>query len=283
MDDMGRQMEALDDFVAKARSQNGHYRDAHLATLDSMSTGVRESYTSVQERVDGLNDRINQFKGEAAEQHVNLGDSVVPLLEDVCKPLSNLKSSIQNRSFEQYVSTGVTPWKRKYEYPSALPSTESHEALKSRLRTTKDMEVLPFNDEQYMPGTTSPTGGSPSKGFVYNDAEDEVGAQAPAVTNVNPSNTGLREVDANVAARPLAHSTEEASTEGQGSDGPDVAEADGMIPPPSKRRRSNSAAAETKMPNKMLARRMAGMMEGRENVPPPGVSGGRRLRGRPSP
>ncbi|KAL4805307.1 P-loop containing nucleoside triphosphate hydrolase protein [Aspergillus unguis] len=284
MDDMGTQMETLDDFVAKARSQNGRYRDAHLASLDTIATTARDSYSSVREQVEGLSNRLNEFKGEAGEHQVRLEESIAPLSDDVRKPLSDLSSHIQNRPFEQYVSTGFTPKKRKYEYQDVLPSTESHETLKSRLRTTKEMEVLPFNDENEQASvSTTPTGTSPSKGFVYNDTDDEVGTQAPSLTNVNPSNPGLREVDANVATRPLASSTEEKSTEESAAVTPNVIETDGMDPPPSKRRRSNSATIETKLPNKMLARRMAGMMEGRENVPPPGVSNGRRLRGRHSP
>ncbi|RDW87126.1 putative kinesin family protein (BimC) [Aspergillus mulundensis] len=287
MDDMGRQMEALDDFVAKARSQNGHYRDAHISTLNTIANDVRKSYSSIEERVDGLTDRMNQFQQEATHQHATLEGSIAPLSEDVRKPLSDLSSTIQNRSLEEYVATGVTPKKRKYDYPSVLPSTEPHETLRSRLRTTKDMEVLPFNDEDRLSVPVSSPGNSTPKGFVYNDAEDEVGTHAPSVTNVNPSNTGLREVDANVAVRPLVYSVDDKNAADQdgfpaaNSDG--ATGTDGMDEPPTKRRRSNSAAVETKLPNKMLARRMAGMMEGRENVPPPGVSSGRRLRGRPSP
>ncbi|KAL4930402.1 putative kinesin family protein (BimC) [Aspergillus undulatus] len=286
IDDMGRQMQALDDFVAKARSQNGRYRDAHLATLDTIATGVQESYSSNQEQVEGLNSRMNQLREEATQDHTTLEQSMLPLSDDVRRPLSDLSSSIQNRSLEEYVPTGATPQKRKYDYPSVLPSTESHDALRSRMRTAKEMEVLPFNEEERLSVPASSPGGSPSKGFVYNDAEDEVGAQALSVTNVNPSNTGLREVDANVAARPLAYNTDDSSPvdkAGSVDASPDgEADADGVELPPAKRRRSN-AAAETKLPNKMLARRMAGMMEGSENVPPPGLSSGRRLRGRPSP
>ncbi|KAL4734829.1 kinesin-like protein bimC [Aspergillus similis] len=285
VDDMGRQMEALDDFVAKARSQNGRYRDAHIATLDTIATGVRDSYSSIEGRVENLTGRMNQFQQEATHHHATLEESIALLSDEVRKPLTDLSSSIRNRSLKEYVATGATPKKRKYDYISVLPSTESHEVLKARLRTTKEMEVLPFNSDDQLSAPSSSPGGSLPKGFVYNDVEDEVGTHAPTVTNVNPSNTGLREVDANVAARPLVYSTDEKLTDQDGSPivGPDSAtEAEGVNGPPSKRRRSNSVVVDTKLPNKMLARRMAGMMEGRENVPPPGVSSGRRLRGRPS-
>ncbi|KAL3446731.1 P-loop containing nucleoside triphosphate hydrolase protein [Aspergillus insuetus] len=284
MNDMGRQMEALDDFVAKARSQNGLYRDAHHATLDNIATGVEQSYSSVQQHFGGLGSRMNQLQKEAAQSRTSLQESMVPLSEGVRKPLSDLSFSVQNRPLEEYVSTGATPKKRKYEYTSDLPVTESHKTLKSRLRTTKEMEVLPFNNEDALQAPASSPGTSPSKGFVYNDAEDEVGAQVPSMTSVNPSNTGLREVDANVTAKPLASNTDGKSTMDQPTSIPDgvdgLAETDDIDAPPSKRRRSNPGTLETKLPHKMVAKRMAGMMEGRENVPP---SSARRLRHRPSP
>ncbi|KAJ0416935.1 P-loop containing nucleoside triphosphate hydrolase protein [Aspergillus carlsbadensis] len=284
MSDMGRQMEALDDFVAKARSQNGLYRDSHHATLDNISTGVHQSYSSVQGHFGGLGSRMNQLQAEAARSGTSLQESMVPLSEEVRKPLSDLSSSVQNRPLEEYVSTGATPKKRKYEYTSDLPVTESHETLKSRLRTTKEMEVLPFNNEDALRAPASSPGTSPSKGFVYNDVEDEVGTQVPPMTSVNPSNTGLREVDANVAARPLASNADGKPTMDQPTSIPDsaddVAQTDDADAPPSKRRRSNPGTLETKLPHKMVAKRMAGMMEGRENVPP---SSARRLRHRPSP
>ncbi|KAL2843748.1 P-loop containing nucleoside triphosphate hydrolase protein [Aspergillus pseudodeflectus] len=284
MNDMGRQMEALDDFVAKARSQNGRYRDAHHATLDNIATGVHQSYSSVQQQFGGLGTRMNQLQEEAAQSRTSLQESMVPLSEGVRKPLSDLSFNVQNRPLEEYVSTGATPKKRKYEYTSVLPVTESHEALKSRLRTTKEMEVLPFNNEDALQAPASSAGTSPSKGFVYNDTEDEVGTQVPSMTSVNPSNTGLREVDANVAARPLASNTDGKPAMDQPTSLPDgadaLAETDDTDAPPSKRRRSNPGTLETKLPHKMVAKRMAGMMEGRENVPP---SSARRLRHRPSP
>jgi kinesin family protein 11 len=50
--------------------------------------------------------------------------------------------------------------------------------------------------------------------------------------------------------------------------------------PSRKRRRSNSAVApDSKLPKTMPSKKMAGVMEGRENLPPSAV-GGRRFRNR---
>ncbi|KAL3469362.1 P-loop containing nucleoside triphosphate hydrolase protein [Aspergillus californicus] len=279
MNDMGQQMAALDDFVAKARSQNGRYCDAHLATLDNIATGIHGSYSSIQGQVQALSGRITHLQDETIQQRAILQESVIPLSDEVRKPLSNLSSSFQNRPLEQYVATGATPQKRKYEYPNSLPTTKPNETLKSRLRTSKELKVLPFNGDDQVPASTSSPGASSSKGFVYNDAEDEVGIQAPSKTTVIHSNTGLREVDANVVARPPVYSAYEKPSVPQTMVDLDT-EADEE--PPSKKHCSSSAVVDAKLPQKMAAKRMAGAMEGRENVPPPGVSGGRRLRHRPS-
>ncbi|WP_248793510.1 hypothetical protein, partial [Escherichia coli] len=83
--------------------------------------------------------------------------------------------NIQARPLKEYVATGITPQKRPYEYPTTLPQTESHEALVARLRNSKQLKDLPFGGEDKVTplNSSSPTA-SPSKGFVYNDAEDEV-------------------------------------------------------------------------------------------------------------
>ncbi|KAE8355694.1 P-loop containing nucleoside triphosphate hydrolase protein [Aspergillus coremiiformis] len=280
MNNMDKQMEALDDFVAKARSQNGHYRDTHISSLDNMASNVRESYSSIHGQLEGLGSRVDQLQEDSAKYHHSLHDSTSPLSEEIQKALTELRDSVRSRPLQEYIATGATPQKRQYKYPTNLPRTESHDTLVSGLRTSRDLTLLPFNGEDHLPGT------SPTKGFVYNDTEDEVGTQTPAATIT--SNTGLREVDANVVAKQLAsspgdrasmrHSTLSVAT--RSSDMDTVAESEDTDGPPTKKRRSNLTVAESKLPKNMLTKRMAGMMEGRENVPPPGLSSARRTRNR---
>ncbi|KAI9925810.1 kinesin motor protein cin8 [Aspergillus wentii] len=289
MKDMGKQMEALDDFVAKARSHNGRYYEAHLGSLDTMADNVRRSYSTVHEQLQGFGDRVGQLQVDAVEQRQGLNESTVPLSEEVRKPLSELRSKIQSRPIKEYTITGVTPQKRHYEYPSTLPRTDPHDTLISKLRGATELAALPFNGDDQLSALDSSPSGSPPKGFVYNDGEDEVRTQPPPPTNVTPSNTGLREVDANVAARPLGYNTDGESPAADLStskvrpsmEADSVAEEDDSEQPPSKRHCSTSAVGDGKLPQKLLTKKMAGMMGGRENVPPTG-STGRRLRSRPS-
>ncbi|KAJ5175732.1 Kinesin-like protein bimC [Penicillium canariense] len=286
MSDMSKQMGALDDFVATARSHNGRFHNTQLASLDAMATNVRGSRTAVHEQLDGLHGRIGQLREDVNLHTNNLEQSTAPLYEEVRQPLSELRDNIQSHPMKEYVPTGVTPRKRKYEYPTDLPRTESHEGIRSRHRTSKQFTALPFNEEAQLAPTPSSSVSSPSKGFVYSDAVEEVGTHAPS-SAIMTSNTGLREVDLNVAKQLACDSDDDTVPIGKletlaptlSIDLDETPEKDDSEQPLLKRRRSASNnSVETKLPQKMLSKKMAGMMEGRENVPPSAMSGGRRYR-----
>lgn len=299
MKDMGKQMGALDDFVAKARSQNGRFHEAHLDSLNNMASNVRQSYSTVQEQFGGFGERVDQLQNDTAQDRDSLLEVAAPLTNEVRNPLSTLRMNIQARPLKEYVATGVTPAKRSYEYPTTLPQTESHEALVARLRNSKQLRDLPFGGEDKVTplNSSSPTA-SPSKGFVYNDTENDVGpeppaptpapapAPAPAPVTTTPSNTRLREVDANVVARPADETTLGRSSSMKPLDSEGEQHCPESTPsdePPSKRHCSSTAVAENKLPHKAFNRKMAGIIGGRENVAPsPATRASRRLRGRPS-
>ncbi|KAA8645377.1 putative kinesin family protein (BimC) [Aspergillus tanneri] len=284
VNNMGKQMEALDDFVAKARSQNGHYRDAHISSLERMASDVQTSYSSMHTQFSSFENRLNKLQEDATQQKNCLEESAIPLSEDVRMPLETLRKNILNRPLKDYVPTGVTPQKRQYKYPFVLPRTETHDSLKSRMRNSKDLTLLPFSGEEQLSPVKPPR--TSSKGFVYNDTEYEVGMQPPTTT-ATPSNTGLREVDVNVAVKPRAPSMDNSSLEQptsnkQASSSLESLENDDLDEPPAKRRCSNLNVTDTKLPQKPISKKMAVKMEGRENVPPAGLSSGLWLRSRPS-
>ncbi|KAF3384910.1 Kinesin-like protein bimC [Penicillium rolfsii] len=288
MSDMSKQMEALDDFVAKARSQNGRFHEAQLDSLDAMAINSRDSRKAVYEQLDGLSKRVDRLQDDVSMHTENLEQVTAPLHEEIRQPLSELRDNIQSHPFKEYIPTGATPKKRKYEYPTELPRTESHEGIRTRHRTSKQFTALPFNEEpQPGPIPSSPVS-SPSKGFVYSDAAEEVGTH-PSSSGINSSNTGLREVDLNVGKQHAQDAEDDTTPDDKPGfyapappvDLDDIADKDEPEQPPLKRRRSASSnPVETKLPQKMLSKRMAGMMEGRENVPPSGISGGRKYRNR---
>ncbi|KAL2010845.1 hypothetical protein VTN00DRAFT_3563 [Thermoascus crustaceus] len=288
MKDMATQMEVLDDFVTKARSQNGRYLEAHLENLNDLASNVRESYSSLHDHFTGFGDRVRGFHEDAITQKDTVQESIAPLSEQVRKPLTELQANIRNAPLTEYTATGETPPKRKYEYPTTLPRTEAHETLIKKMRKLNDPAASPFGGEDFMapipgpvlgsPSKRSPIKGSPSKTRVYNDAEDEVGTLPPPTSTATSANIGLREVDINVAVKPLASSTSSDSSKADLEKDIPTAK-DDTAPPLSKKQLPASVAAESKLPQKTITRKMAGMTEGRENVPPPsGMMTGRRTR-----
>lgn len=276
MKDVSQQLTALDDFVAKARSHNGRFHEAHLGSLNTMSENVKGSYSALDEKLGGFGEHIDQLREDAAMHTDSLEQTTAPLHKDIRQPLLDLRSAIRNRPMKEYIPTGVTPQKRRYEYPSSLPRTEAHDGLRSRHRTSKQFRALPFSEDP-SPLPSSPLA-SPPKQFVYNDAT-EAGAQASPSANTKVSNAGLKEAEGDAAK-----STEKEAEASPRIPSPREATAkEEPEQPPLKRRRSTSTnienKAETKLPQKRAARRMA---EGRENVPPTEIAGGQRFRNRTS-
>ncbi|KAJ5698076.1 Kinesin-like protein bimC [Penicillium macrosclerotiorum] len=286
MNDMSKQMGALDDFVAKARSHNGLFHEEQLSSLDALADNVRESRGVIHIQLDSLDGRVGQLQEDVTRHTGDLEQSTAPLQDEVRQPLNKLRATVQSHPMKDYVPTGATPQKRKYEYPTDLPRTESHDGLRSRHRTSRQFTALPFNEEaQAAPSPSSPVS-SPSKGFVYSDAADEVGIHHIPSSTTTSSNNGLREVDLNVAKQ-LACDADEDSCKPEtpaANLSLDLDETPERIEPeqPSlKRRRSGSSnTVEAKLPHKILSKKMAGMMEGRENMPPSAISGSRRYRNR---
>lgn len=286
MADVSKQMEALDDFVAKARSQNGRFHESNLGSLDTISKTVWESRTAMQSQLDGFGERIGRLQEDNNMNTKELDQSTASLQDEVRQPLIDLRANIQSNPMKEYLPTGVTPQKRRYEYPSDLPRTEPHEGLRTRHRVSKQFTALPFSEVPLPPPLPeSPAAASPSKSYVYSDAAEEV--THPSSSSAPPSNTGLREVDVNVA-RPVGYDEDDSSSKPGTPAAPPILdldetpEKDELEQPPLKRRRSASTnPVESKLPQKMLSKKMAGMMEGRENVPP-STTGRRYLRTRPS-
>lgn len=307
MKDMAEQMQALDEFVTRARTQNGRHHDNHLDSLHHLTTNASQSYSNVRDHFGALGDRVRQFQGEASDMSDDIQKSVRPLTEDVRQPLEELRNCIEQAPLKEYTPTGKTPEKTQYDYPTSLPQTQTHETLLARLRSPdEDAADSVTTDKQLIDSPAVSPSSSPTKTMVYNDAENEVGSPRPPTTEVlksTSSNPGLREVDLNIVAakpsvsnsnaelspKPLSPSTNVSDTETEGNA---LRQDNDMEPPPAKKHLSNAKAAtatgftDSKLPQKMNTRRTA-MMDGRENVPPSRQTrsrggNGRKLRNSPT-
>ncbi|EED19104.1 kinesin family protein (BimC), putative [Talaromyces stipitatus ATCC 10500] len=175
---MAVQMEALDDFVTRARSQNGSHHESHLANLESLARGIKISFVSLEEGLGSMNTQLHTFQEAATNQEDSIRRTVAPFSEELRQPLVELRNNIRNAPMTDYKPTGTTPPRTSYEYPRTLPRTESCSSLLDKIKQATQPVLTPLEEENLDPGLRPPSKhrmGSPVKTRVYNDAEDEGG------------------------------------------------------------------------------------------------------------
>ena len=261
MKDMAMQMQALDDFVTRARSQNERHHSTHVDSLQGLASNVRLSYSSVGDHFVTTYDRVRDIGGAISNQSTTIQASLLPLDSSVKQPLANLRTEILGAPLQEYTSTGETPRKVEYQFPTFLPQTQPHDKLLGR------QQPAPYSNAAQSPPR------SPSKGIIYTDGPEATPTTRPASTSPskNSDTARLREISLNVNA-PLSrnHSDSTASTLINSKAETDLVS---MGPPPFKRQ-----ATESKLPTKFAGGRTGIMkLEGRENL-----CAGRRLRSSPT-
>lgn len=259
MKDMATQMQALDDFVTRARSQNERHHATHVQSLQGLASTVRDSYSSIGDHFVSTYDRVRDIGNDVSNQSTALQESLPPLSSSIQQPLAELRSDITDAHLKEYVATGETPRKTQYQYPTKLPRTQSHEKLLGK---------------QPPAGPPSPHR-SPTKSIVYTDAPTAHDAPQPPSTSpskeANPAS--LREVSLNVNASLIRNNSDSSAPAALATvkADPDTV---GMGPPPLKRQ----ATMESKLPQKFGGVKTAVVkLEGRENF-----GAGRRLRSSPA-
>jgi kinesin family protein 11 len=126
-------MEALDDFVTRARSENAVHHERHAETVQGLSDTVEQSFGNISEHFKSTFSRVQDLGDVMKADTVKLQDGLKPLTEQICRPLGELREDICATAIREYEPTGQTPEKVQYHYPTALPRTEAHEVLVSEL------------------------------------------------------------------------------------------------------------------------------------------------------
>lgn len=172
MKDMEVQMQALDEFVTRARSQNGLHHETHKKSLDSLSTVVHQSYDNIADHFASTSAEVREFSNEVSEHSIALREAIPPLDEDVRKPLAELGDTLQQAAIKDYSITGQTPQKIDYNFTRNLPRTDAHNDLLAKLRKTTGQatpaRLEALNEDVPTNEVTSPV--SPSKTAVFTDA-----------------------------------------------------------------------------------------------------------------
>jgi kinesin family protein 11 len=250
MKDIDTQMQALDDFVARARSENSQHYDTHTQSLKGLSTTVKNSYVNISSHFTATYERVRGLGDEMSAKTSTLREALTPLDTTLRQPLSELRSNISNTLLQEYMPTGETPQKTQYQYPTELPRTQAHETLLAALRRPASANTL----------------ASPSKTIsVLNDplilvaGDDELTStstqlQIPSLSGSTPTG-GLREIDANIGVGTLNSGAESASA---------LTDLAGK-PPPLKRSTTGSGL---RAPQKIAKKSTVIALEGRENTIP---------------
>ena len=259
MKDMAVQMQALDDFVKRARSQNESHHESHAQSLRDLASSVKDTCAKTGDHLGSTLDRFNSFDAEMKSGQASLQETLAPLESTLRQPLSDLRQQILATPLTEYTPTGETPQKSHYQYPTTLPRTAAHSKI-----LADSAHADPQTEKSVL--TSNPP--SPTKSIVYTDApDDDVALIRPASSD----GTSLREIPVNMHASLTRHSEPLASTKTEMEN----LSSSLMGPPPLKRH----ATMESKLPTKYSGAK-AGVLraEGRENAVPLGAVAGRRLR-----
>jgi kinesin family member 11 len=279
--EMAVQMAALDEFVTRAREQNGRHHDSHCESLKDLSTNLRQTFGNMDDKLQATSARMQNHSAVWRGDIGSLDESLLPFSRSIQDPLAGLMANFSSNPLIEYVATGQTPQKKDWTYPTDLPRTASQESLLARLRGLPDSTPTASRSPRKIASprkTVSPRKGfsspsklpSPTKTRVFHD-DVATGGQIVLPTQrlnepADESKGGLREMDMNVLARPS--SADDAHGHPQTTFSKSTSNTQ---QPPLKRH----ATAESKLPRK-----------GRENTVlsqsmGPGYGIGRRLRSSP--
>lgn len=182
MRDISDQMQALDDFVTRAKSQNGQHHDTHVQSLQTLSSNVKNSYDSIGQHFTVTYERIKDLGEDMVSRTGSIQEALAPLNSDLKDPLSRLRSNITNTLLQEYVPTGETPQKIQYDFPTILPRTEPHETLLAAMRNPGSSATLA---DTAMP-------------LVFSDASESMIRPTSSSDASDKSSGGLREVSVNI-------------------------------------------------------------------------------------
>lgn len=191
--DLDVQMEALDDFVNRAKTENANHHESHSQSAQALSNAVEQSFGNISAHFKTSFERVKNL-GEGMELDTNdLRDGLEPLDSQLCQPLANLRDGIASTALQEYQPTGDTPQKSSYQYPTKLPRTDDHDIIISKI------------DDEASVVTGDHTGTDES--LVYSDLGNHrmssplVSRQSNAsVPDKNSLTMSLREVNPNVTS-----------------------------------------------------------------------------------
>ena len=270
--DLGIQMEALDDFVTRARCENAAHHSKHTESMQGLSTTVEQSYGSISGQFKKTFDRVKVLGADMDAETGELHDGLEPLRDTVSRPLQVLRDTVERTVLREYEPTGATPEKKQYQYPTGLPRTEAHEVLLAGLQDgstptkpapSSQAGPVVFADLDHPDLLRSPP--LPLTGSIFGS-----GPALPSEKAQHPFSMSLREVNPNLTANLTTNFTGSLMFDPSVSimsAAPAAGAGDHTLPMPKRSSRVQRAGT-----GKKHAGAGGLALDGRENVPPTAFS-----------
>lgn len=156
-EDVGVQLHDLDHAVANARSMNDKYHNISMESINKIVDGGQQFVNKFLSLIDTLRNEMGPFEetSELAAQNIDVVESFSFITQE---RLSQLRNRVESAPLKECLPTGQTPRKRKYTFPTTLPSTGSAEDVLTRARggIRTVLEEKEVNSPQKLtPGTSS--------------------------------------------------------------------------------------------------------------------------------
>ncbi|KAA8894875.1 P-loop containing nucleoside triphosphate hydrolase protein [Sphaerosporella brunnea] len=132
-EDVGVQLQDLDQSVANVRSLNEKYHNLSVESINKIVDSGHEfinKFTSLIEEVRGEVSSLEQFS-EIASKGL---EDFETFSSSTQERLSQLREKLESEHLKECLPTGQTPRKRKYSFPTSLPSTGPAEEVLAKAR-----------------------------------------------------------------------------------------------------------------------------------------------------
>ena len=214
--DMTVQMADLDQFVTRAREENGRHHNSQCESLKNLSANARQTFDSVDDMLQATSGRTHNHNAACRDGISCLEDGFSPFTQSVRTRLAELVTNFDSNPMMEYVVTGGTPPKKDWIYPKNLPRTEHHDTILSKLRGSADVKAAaarspakiasPRKMASPRKGFSSPSKlPSPTKTKVFHDDSASAGQGSLSFQRLDEPieefKGGLREMDMNVLAQ----------------------------------------------------------------------------------
>lgn len=163
MADISVKLQSLDEFVTRACENNEKHFDANVVSINALSDHVHKSSAESKDVFETMKQTATEVHAEFEEEVEKHKASVQPVVLKQSGTLSGLRDYVNAHMFKEYMPTAQTPKKRVYDYPTAMPKTQSHDELLAGYRQqprhpladkSVDNNVMPFI-QPLMPTETS--------------------------------------------------------------------------------------------------------------------------------